>query len=377
TKFDDFWNEMACYFEENVLSVHERRHNNMLYLPSFISVRDLRESIVERLENKYHEHPLSDNHLVPSDRWISYQFCPKNPWYKASAQYTGRFQIKYMVQTRQLRKTHVDVHYCQAIFKYIRHFASKYKKYTCLIFADDKHKIPIGEVVPTSTGVRNKKMATLVMAQIDPELDKSMTTMNQLQKRQSYQNFIKNKDHYKDFDQIYSQPTSERFRPSAMNITVNEEISEKKQGQFINTKIRYTILCEHCGKMRCVYSNVNLTNNEEIKLQSTLDGLCYTCGSQLLPDDHELSNQISVRLNLTCDSPIESTYFSWRSKKIDICYWCGESENLIEPSDKLKSEWKIIYPLCEYCKNNGKTWHKRAQKKFISLNNSDSEEENN
>ncbi|CAG8718030.1 5127_t:CDS:2, partial [Racocetra fulgida] len=40
------------------------------------------------------------------------------------------------------------------------HFASKYKKYTCLIFADDKYKIPIGELVPTSTGVRNKKMAT-------------------------------------------------------------------------------------------------------------------------------------------------------------------------------------------------------------------------
>jgi hypothetical protein len=71
-----------------------------------------------------------------------------------------------MVQTRQLRKTHIDAHYCQAIFKYIRYFASKYKKYTCLIFADDKHKIPIGEVVPTSTGVRNKKMATSTQAEL-------------------------------------------------------------------------------------------------------------------------------------------------------------------------------------------------------------------
>lgn len=159
TSFDEFWNEMECYFEENLLSVHERRHSDILYLPSFISVRDLRETIIERLEVCRNEFPLSTNCLVPSDRWISYQFCPKNPWYKASAQYTGRFQIKYMVQTRQLRKTHIDVHYCQAIFKYIRHFASKYKKFTCLIFADDKHKVPIGEGIPTSTGVRNKKMA--------------------------------------------------------------------------------------------------------------------------------------------------------------------------------------------------------------------------
>ncbi|CAG8846083.1 3280_t:CDS:1, partial [Racocetra persica] len=123
--------------------------------------------------------------------------------------------------------------------------------------------------------------------------------------------------------------------------------------------------------------DTNLTTDEEIKLQSTLDGLCYTCGSQLLLEDHELLDQISVRLNLTCDSPIETTYFSWRLKKFDICYWCGESENLIEPLDILKAEWKTIYPLCEFCKNNGKTWHKRAQKNFILSNNNDSEEEGN
>lgn len=150
-----------------------------------------------------------------------------------------------------------------------------------------------------------------------------------------------------------------------MNITINDEISETRSGQFINTKIRRTITCEYCGKMRCIYSNVTLTNDEETKLQATLDGLSYSCGSQLLPEDHELSERLSVRLNLTCDSPIESTYFSWRLKRFDICYWCGESKNLIEPSDILKSEWKTIYPLCLFCKNNGKTWYKRAPKKFI------------
>ncbi|CAG8688872.1 22961_t:CDS:2, partial [Gigaspora rosea] len=174
TKFDEFWDEIACYFEEILLSVQERCHDNMLYLPSFISVHDLRESIIEHIENKYNEYPLSDKHLVPSDRWISYQFY-------------------------------------------------------------NKHKIPIGEAGPTSTGVQNKKMATLtqtellaadhnfaklsitpslklyddyfeinnpaleeeideffeIIARIDTELDKSMTTMNQLQKRKLYQNFIK------------------------------------------------------------------------------------------------------------------------------------------------------------------------------------------
>ncbi|RIB30489.1 hypothetical protein C2G38_2152406 [Gigaspora rosea] len=91
-------------------------------------------------------------------------------------------------------------------------------------------------------------------------------------------------------------------------------------------------------------------NNEEIQFQTTLDGLYY----------------------ITCDSPIESTYFSWHLKKLDICYWCRESENLIEPSDKLKAEWKKIYPLCAFCKKNGKTWYKSAQ--CIQLSSNDVEE---
>ncbi|CAG8790649.1 7448_t:CDS:2, partial [Racocetra persica] len=144
------------------------------------------------------------------------------------------------------------------------------------------------------------------------------------------------------FDNVYDQPTSEKFCPSAMNNSVSRDLNKKK------------------------ISNSALTENEEIQLQAALDGLCYTCGSQLLPEDHELSKYLSVRLNITCNSPIEATYFSWRLKKLDIYYWCGESENLIEPSDKLKAEWKTIYPLCAFCKENGKTWHKRAQKNLFN-----------
>ncbi|CAG8533354.1 17703_t:CDS:2, partial [Gigaspora rosea] len=319
TKFDKFWNEIDSYFNENLLSVHERHHSDILYLPSFISVRDLRESIVEQLENKHNEYPLSNNCLVPSDRWISYQFCPKNNWYKASTQYTERFQVKYMVQTRQLRKSHVDFHYCQAIFKYIQHFVSKYRQFTCLIFADDKHKVPIGEEV-LAAFEKDIDAFFKIMTQIDPGLDKSMTTMNQLLKRNLYQDFVKShchirnymfqkvcmpyndfqnlsfipdpeplendKDHYKEFEMIYGKPTSERFRPSAMNVNIVNETSEKNQ------------------------ANLLIQELDEIKLQATLDGLYYSCGSQLLPEDHELSERLSMRINLTCDSPIESTYFS-------------------------------------------------------------------
>jgi hypothetical protein len=38
-----------------------------------------------------------------------------------------------------------------------REFNIKYRDYACFISTDDKHKVPIGEDVPVSTGVRNKK----------------------------------------------------------------------------------------------------------------------------------------------------------------------------------------------------------------------------
>ena len=79
--------------------------------------------------------------------------------------YTGRFNIQYKVQSRQLSKFHVDAHYCAALFRYTRLFGIKFKNYTSFICADDKHKVPIGEGIATSTGVRNKK--SLILAGMD------------------------------------------------------------------------------------------------------------------------------------------------------------------------------------------------------------------
>src|SRR5205085_1552698 len=67
------------------------------------------------------------------------------------------FNIKYKVQSRLLQKSSKDEYYCRTIFKYEREFSIRYRDYTYFISADDKHKMPIGEDVPVSTGVRNKK----------------------------------------------------------------------------------------------------------------------------------------------------------------------------------------------------------------------------
>ena len=46
-------------------------------MPLALSVRDLREIIVERLQI-IHDNPLPSTIHIPSDEWIRLQFCPAN-----------------------------------------------------------------------------------------------------------------------------------------------------------------------------------------------------------------------------------------------------------------------------------------------------------
>ncbi|PKC52666.1 hypothetical protein RhiirA1_480990 [Rhizophagus irregularis] len=61
-------------------------------------------------------------------------------------------------------------------------------------------------------------------------------------------------------------------------------------------------------------------------------------------------------MNLTCDSPIEQTYYLCRIEHSQVCYYCGEEDNLINPSPEVLSRFRIVYPLCEVCQENGVTF---------------------
>ncbi|CAB5384394.1 unnamed protein product [Rhizophagus irregularis] len=40
---------------------------------------------------------------------------------------------------------------------------------------------------------------------------------------------------------------------------------------------------------------------------------------------------------------------------IFVCYYYGEEDNLINPSQEVLSRFRRVYPLCEVCQENGKT----------------------
>ena len=146
TRFDLFWNECQKFFDEHVAAVSERRHGEYLYLPFAISVEDLLQQVKARL-------PVDTP--IPSSEWLRLQFWPTDPYTARALHHTGRFGIKFKVQSRLIRADHPDAKYAAMQYKYLKHFAVKHQKYCLMISLDDKATVPVGEPEqPQSTGVR-------------------------------------------------------------------------------------------------------------------------------------------------------------------------------------------------------------------------------
>ena len=79
---------------------------------------------------------------VPSRSWLSLEFWPKSAH---ANHYTGRFNVKYMVQAQQFRKSHEDSHYPAAVFRYQRELAVQFRSHAIFVCMDDKHRIKVGE----------------------------------------------------------------------------------------------------------------------------------------------------------------------------------------------------------------------------------------
>ena len=84
---------------------------------------------------------------------------PKKPRTKAAGLYRKRLPIKMMVQKRQFRKSHIDEHYCAAIFHYLREYALKLRDDCLFICLDDKHRLKVGEPgFPVAAAERGRRV---------------------------------------------------------------------------------------------------------------------------------------------------------------------------------------------------------------------------
>ena len=104
-KYDRFWEECRRFLnDEAETAVDERRHGQFTHLAKAMSVQDMLQQVSQKCPSDV---------PIPSKQW---QFWPKNPTTKTALQFTGKLDVKFMVQARQLRKWHIDAHYCASLF---------------------------------------------------------------------------------------------------------------------------------------------------------------------------------------------------------------------------------------------------------------------
>ena len=72
---------------------------------------------------------------------VALAFLPPSMRKKTAKLYSGRLELRYAVQKRQLRSFHVDGHYNNALRLYAKHFSVE--KAAVFISYDDKAKVRI------------------------------------------------------------------------------------------------------------------------------------------------------------------------------------------------------------------------------------------
>ena len=123
-------------------AVDDRRHDAVdeeevvTHLAMALSVRDLHDQVSKQC--------LAGT-PIPRVQWLWMQFWPRRPTAKTASCYTGHLKIKYMVQARQFRADHPDVHYASALFRYEKEFAIKFHDHVTFLCLDDKHTIKVGD----------------------------------------------------------------------------------------------------------------------------------------------------------------------------------------------------------------------------------------
>lgn len=142
TKFDDFWDAVEkVLIADDAAIVDDRRHNAaadscsgrlVLQRSVNVSFRDIHER-ASRL--------VPDGAAIPSQRWMEFQFWPKDASLRSSVHYTGRFKVTMAAQSGQLRKSHPDQLVGHVEFKYLRELAVRKRHVADMLCGDDKHKV--------------------------------------------------------------------------------------------------------------------------------------------------------------------------------------------------------------------------------------------
>ena len=85
--------------------------------------------------------------------------------------------MKYMVQQRQLRAHHEDVHYASAAFRYFMEMAVRFREYRVFLSVDGKHKVNVGEPGTPLAAVERGRQVLVSMGQTFQVADHEFSKM--------------------------------------------------------------------------------------------------------------------------------------------------------------------------------------------------------
>ena len=94
---------------EQLIAADDRRHG-IPHMSKFFSVHDLIEKVKAR---------IPEGLPIPSVSIAIHSFAPPNIHAKTAQYHTGKINLKFAIQHRQLHAYHFDAHRCNALFQYL------------------------------------------------------------------------------------------------------------------------------------------------------------------------------------------------------------------------------------------------------------------
>ena len=81
------------------------------------------------------------------------------------------------------------------------------------------------------------------------------------------------KEHYQKFEEVFGKPLSNSDQPSRVATPTEEqkETDKRRKSLLIAGKVRASINCGDCHKLRCIYANTKLSRQEELAVTAAKD----------------------------------------------------------------------------------------------------------
>lgn len=327
--FDVFFSTLEHDLEE-LKAADERRHG-IEHISKYLSVRDL----INQVKAK-----LPDDVPIPSESTVLLAFVPKNAHANVAKLYKGRVPLKMKVQTRQLRASHQDEHYCASIFKMLRQYAIKFRDKVTFVCMDDKSKVDFGEPgVHISSGVRGKKSIMPVDSALSC-LDHDVSSKGSLTPSVALfvdipedvsESFYRGQVALTMKDSTFQPSSPFRHATELKNILDQVDVNDKKPALFLYT--------DGGPDHRTTYNSVKLSLIILFK-QLGLEFLvaCRTApGHSWANPAERIMSLLNIAFQNTALSREEST--SDIEQVIRSCNGMGEIRRKAEKVDGLKTKW--------------------------------------